>query len=178
METFAKPRPFVDHPHFPRDRELVLADILPEKIDAPVRQLITGLSHLPFCFTLQCCYGHFLYNGEQGKENLQPLPSQDVGPVKYRIAYLALCLEKSEEGRKLYSGLENIAAIEPEYIQFGSADWFWNRHPNSYALQVEPIRFARSDVAIIDYKEALTVQKIRDLFYDRLEKLVQEFQPE
>ncbi len=178
METFAKTRPFVDHPHFLRDRELVLADILPENIDAPIRGLITRLSHLPFCFTLQCCYGHFLYDGEQGLENLRALPSRDIGPVKYRIAYLALCLENSENGRKLYSGLEKIAAGEPEYIQFGSPDWFWDRHRNSFALQVEPIRFAKSDVAIIEYQEGLTVQKNRDLFFDRLEELVRVWQPE
>lgn len=31
-----------------------------------------------------------------------------------------------------------ITAIEPDYLQFGSADWFWERWLNSYALQVEP----------------------------------------
>jgi len=178
VETFAKPRPFVDHPRFSRDREQALADIHPENIDAPIRRLITRFSHLPFCFTLQCCFGHFLYDGEQEEENLRALPSHDIGPVKYRIAYLALCLENNKNGRKLYSGLENVAAGEPEYIQFGSPDWFWNRHSNSYALQVEPKRFAKSDAAIIGYQEGLTVQRIRNLFFDRLEELVLEWQPE
>jgi hypothetical protein len=178
VETFAKPRLFVDHPQFPRDRKLVLGGIDLDKIDIPIRRLITRFSQLSFCFTLQCCFGHFLYDGQQEQENLQLLPSHDVGPVKYRIAYLALCLENSREGRKLYSRLENIAANEPDYIQFGSPDWFWNRHPNSFALQVEPERFAKSDVAIIGYDEALTVQKTRDLFFDRLEELVLEWQPE
>jgi len=178
VETFGKPRPFVDHLHFPRDRELVLAEIHPEKIDAPIRQLISRFSHLPFCFTLQCCFGHFLYDGEQDQENLQPLPSHDVGPVKYRIAYLALCLENSRDGRKLYSGLESVAAAKPEYIQFGSPGWFWKRHVNSYSLQVEPIRFAQSDIAIIGYEEALIVQKTRDRFFDLLGELVLEMQPQ
>ena len=178
METFAKPRSFVDHPHFSRDRQVAVDKLLTDNIDVPIRRLITKFSHLPFCFTLQCCSGHFLFEGEQENENLKVLPSHDVGPVKYRIAYLALCLENSSDGRDLYSGLEKIAALDPEYIQFGSPDWFWHGHPNSYALQVEPLGFAGSDTAIIEYKEALKVQKVRGLFFDRLEKLVQEFQPE
>jgi hypothetical protein len=175
VETFAKPRLFVDHPQFPGDRELVLADIVSDNIDAPLRPLINGFSRLPFCFTLQCCFGHFLYEGEEGRENLQPLPAHDVGPVTYRIAYLALCLENSRDGRKLYSDLESIAPADPDYIQFGSPDWFWTRYPNSFALQVEPVRFARSDVAIIGYEEAIIVQKTRDLFFICLEEIVREW---
>lgn len=178
METFANPWPFVDHPHFFRDRELVLGGIKSESIDAPIRRLITSFSHLPFCFTLQCCAGHFLWDVAQDEENLQPLPAHDVGPIKYRIAYLALCLENSTGGRKLYSGLEDMAASDPEYIQFGSPTWFWDRQENSYAVQVEPVRFAKSDVAIIGYEEALIVQNIRDQFFVGLNELVQEIQPE
>lgn len=172
METFAKPRPFVEHPNFSRDRGLVLDDFRPENIDAPLRGLITRFSHLPFCFTLQCCVGHFLLDEGQDEENLQPLPTHDVGPVKFRIAYLALCLENSPGGRKLYSGLEKIAASDPEYIQFGSPAWFWDRQVNSYALQVEPVRFATSDVAVIEFDEAVKVQTIRDRFFVRLNELV------
>lgn len=178
METFAKPRPFVDHQHFSTERQIAVDKLLIETIDPPIRRLITKFSHLPFCFTLQCCSGHFLFDGEQDKESLEALPSHDVGPVKYRIAYLALCIENSLDGRDLYSGLEEIAALDPQYIQFGSPGWFWSRHRNSYALQVEPIKFATSDTAIIKYKEALTVQKVRGQFFDRLEKLVLEIQPE
>jgi hypothetical protein len=178
METFAKPRSFVDNPHFSRDRQVAVDELLTEIIDAPIRRLITRFSCLPCCFTLQCCFGHFLPEGEDDGENLEPLPTTDVGSVKYRIAYLALCIENSSDGMDLYSGLDKMAALDPQYIQFGSPDWFWNHHRNSYALQVEPIRFAGSDTAIIGYKEALTVQKVRGEFFDRLEKLVLEIQPE
>lgn len=178
METFAKPRPFVDNPNFSSDRQVAVGKLLTAIIDAPIRRLITRFSCLPCCFTLQCCFGHFLPEGEDDEDNLEPLPTTDVGPVKYRIAYLALCIENSSAGRDLYSGLEEIAALDPQYIQFGSPDWFWSRHRNSYAVQVEPIKFATSDTAIIKYKEALTVQKVRGQFFDRLEKLVLEIQPE
>ncbi len=42
--------------------------------------------------------------------------------------------------RDSFHDLRQIPAIDPEYIQFGCAEWFWEAQVNSYALQVEPMR--------------------------------------
>ena len=154
----------------------MLARLDLETIDEPIRELVAGFARLPDCFTLQSCYGHFVHAAQPVPDNLDPLPAQDVGRVKYRIAYIALCLENSMEGRRLRTALEHIPAIDPEYVQFGSPEWFWNRHLNSYALQVEPTRFLDKDVAIIEYDEALRVQQVRDRFFARLSALLKRIQ--
>ena len=61
--------------------------------------------------------------------------------------------------------------MDPENVQFCCADWFWKRQVNSYALQVEPDRFKYNDEAILDHKEALHIEKIRDVFFQRLYEL-------
>ena len=136
------------------------------EIDVPIIEIIEDFNKPPFCFTLQSCYGHFLYNGQ---ENPDPLPVDKVmARVEYRIAYVAFCLENSDSGRSLFGALKKITAIDPEYIQFCSAEWFWKQQINSYALQVEPDRFKHEDTAIIEGKEALYVEKIRNDFLFRL----------
>ena len=172
METFSSPRRFVHHPGFSEERDRVLAGLNPEDIDPPIRGLIAAFARLPQCFTLQCCFGHFVHREQQDPHNLEPLPDHDVGPITYRIAYIALCLENSAAGRAMRSALENVPAIDPEYIQFGSADWFWQRHRNSYALQVEPSRFMDRDQAIIDHREAFHLQRVRHHFFHSLTGVV------
>jgi hypothetical protein len=172
METFAQPRQFVDNPRFVRERDQALSRLALEEIDAPIREIIAGLAELPYCFTLQSCYGHFVYAAQPERHNLGPVPDHDVGPIEYRIAYLALCIENSERGERFRAALAQIPEIDPEYVQFGSPGWFWQRHVNSYALQVEPARFSNQDVAIIEYQEALHVQEVRDRFFDRIAELV------
>jgi len=178
METFAQPRQFVDHPRYERERDHALSGLALEDIDAPIREIVAGLAGMSYCFTLQSCYGHFVHGAQQEPQNLEPLPGRDVGSVTYRIAYIALCLENSAAGERLYTALAQIPAIDPEYVQFGSPDWFWQRHPNSYALQVEPARFATKDVGIIEHQEALHVQEVRGRFFARLAELVQVLQDE
>lgn len=172
METFAHPRHFVDNPQFDRDREISLAGLARADIDPPIREVVAGFVSLPCCFTIQSCYGHFVHAERTHPDNLEPLPAHDVGSVKYRIAYIAICLQNNKAGRRLRAALEQIPAIDPDYVQFGSPDWFWERHLNSYALQVEPDRFANKDVAHIEHHEALRVQQVRDCFFDRLGNLV------
>lgn len=174
METFAKPGRFIDDPRFDAERKRVLKDLTLSKIDTPIRGLVKGFMKLPYCFTLQCCFGHFLHREAPSIDNLEPLPEYDVGGITYRIAYMALCIKNSAAGKQLYSALAGIPSIDPEYIQFGSPRWFWERHVNSFALQVEPLRFAFQDQADIDHAEALHVQKIRDRFFPTLEGLVHE----
>ena len=72
--------------------------------------------------------------------------------MEYKIAYIAFCIENSLLGRKLFESLKEITAIDPEYVQFCCAEWFWKRQINSYALQVEPDRLKRKDTAIINLK--------------------------
>lgn len=142
-------------------------------IDPPIIDLINGFKKLPYCFTLQCCYGHFVCNDREDPHNLAPLPVKDtMAKVEYRIAYIAFCIENSFPGRELYENLQGIAAIDPKNIQFGCAEWFWQRQVNSYALQVEPDRFKCNDRAMLDYPEALRIDKIRNTFFARLYDMV------
>jgi hypothetical protein len=178
METFAQPRQFVDNPRYERDREVALAKLDLESIDPPIRGIVAGFAELPYCYTLQSCYGHFVHAAAPQPRNLELVPAHDVGALRYRIAYMAFCLENSTRGRRLRAALEQIPAIDPEYVQFGSPDWFWQPHLNAYALQVEPARFATKDEATIDHPEALHVQQVRDRFFARLTELVQALQRE
>jgi hypothetical protein len=72
--------------------------------------------------------------------------------------------------------LKRIADIDPENIQFCCAEWVWERQLNSYALQVEPDRFKLEDTAIVDYQEALKIEKIRNEFFIQLKELLQKQQ--
>jgi hypothetical protein len=65
-----------------------------------------------------------------------------------------------------------VPEIDPIYIQFGCAEWFWERYPNSYVLQVEPERHMLKDACIIDHQEAIYIEKIRNAFYKRLKALI------
>jgi hypothetical protein len=77
-------------------------------------------------------------------------------------------------GIALFNELENIPSIEENYIQFGCADWFWQKQVNSYTLQVEPRRYMDKDKIQIDYQEALYVEDTRNHFFDKLRKLIKE----
>jgi len=83
---------------------------------------------------------------------------------------------KSDLGRGLIEALNEITAIDPENIQFCCAEWFWKRQVNSYALQIEPDRFKCKDRAILDYREALHIEKIRNEFFVQLQELLQKQQ--
>ena len=168
METFVAPRPLVDNPDFASKRRANLSSLDLSVIDKPIVDVVEGFSRLPYCFTLQSCYGHFVY-GKKGKHNLDPLPDRDdISEVEYRIAYFALCIEDSDEGRALYRDLINVPQIDPDYVQFGSAGWFWQRQVNTYALQVEPDRYKTKDNAMVDYQEALHIEEVRDRFFDEI----------
>ncbi|MCK4549670.1 MAG: hypothetical protein KAU49_05860 [Candidatus Krumholzibacteria bacterium] len=138
-------------------------------IDAPIVDLINNFNRLPHCFTLQSCYGHFVYNGQSDHHNLDPLPITDtISRVEYRIAYICFCIENSSAGRGFLKILNGITDIDPKNIQLCCAEWFWKKQVNSYSLQVEPDRFKRQDTAELDYKEALRIEKIRNEFYIKL----------
>jgi hypothetical protein len=175
METFTAPRTFVKNEQYNQQRRLALENLVYAAIDTPIVDIIRGFAQLEYCFTLQCCYGHFLYPGQSDRHNLQPLPERgDIITVEYRIAYLALCIQDSVAGRAMYDRLDQMAGADPDYLQFGSADWFWERQVNSYALQVEPVRHQNEDSHFVDYPEALHIERIRNRFFDALRAYLQE----
>jgi hypothetical protein len=71
----------------------------------------------------------------------------------------------------LRDSLARIAAIDPGYIKFGSADWFWERWVKSYTLQVEPFAHRLQDQAVLEYAEAVRTQTARDSFFAGLRAL-------
>ena len=165
------------NPYYQVQRRKSLRDLTDDMIDAPILKIVNVFNKLPCCFTLQSCYGHFVYNDQNNPHNLEPLPVKDIiTKVEYRIAYIAFCIENSLLGRELYASLKEITAIEPENIQFCCAEWFWKRQVNSYALQVEPDRFKRKDTAFVGFKEALHIEKIRNEFFIRLYELLENAQ--
>ena len=74
METYTIPKELVENPDFEAQKQETLAGLNREMIDAPIVAHIEALNRLPYCFTLQCCYGHFLYIGQPDPQNLAPLP--------------------------------------------------------------------------------------------------------
>ena len=172
METFTEFKSLVKNPLFTQQREKALNQLDINTIDAPIKEIIKGFSNLPYCFTLQSCYGHFLYNDQKNPNNVKPLPNLDnISKIEYRIAYIALCIRNNEQGRMLLQKLKKIPTIDPDYVQFGCADWFWGQQVNSYALQVEPERYKRKDKITVNFQEALHIEKVRNEFVRRLEKI-------
>ena len=173
METFTDLEDFVDNPYFHDQRKNYLSKLDIERIDAPIVELIRDFTKLDYCFTLQSCYGHFLHNDQKDPYNIEPLPvSKSISNVEYKIAYIALCIENSKKGRFIFQHLRNIPVIDPEYVQFGCAEWFWEKHVNSYALQVEPARYMTKDRISVDYLEARHIEKVRNNFFTQLKKLI------
>lgn len=169
LETFTELKELAENPHYRAQKEKTRCDLANGMIDMPIVDLINGFNKLPHCFTLQSCYGHFVYNGQKDIHNLEQLPTiGGIGTVEYRIAYIAFCIENCLLGRELFGSFEKIMAIDPENIQFCCAEWFWERQINSYVLQLEPARFKRKDTAIIDFKEALQIENARNEFFHQL----------
>ncbi len=172
METFAPPKEFVENPGFTQARTTALSKLDLGDVDQPIADLISKFAALPHCFTLQSCHGHFLCGSDDAPDNNTPIPRSHAGGVRYRIAYIALCIENSDRGRTLRNALSVVAGIDPEYVQFGSPGWFWDQCVNSYALQVEPAAQQFSDEAQLDADEARHVERVRDLFFQKLRALV------
>ena len=174
MQTFTKAEPLVDDPGYDARRRRSVDELrkllASGSIDEPIQSLIEFLSHVTHCYTLQSCYGHFA--GEDGVEyysmrSVSANASHRRG-VQYRIAYIAFCIQKSEEGRKLIEDLRRIPKVDREYIQFGGARWFRNRYVNTYVLQVEPLQYAQEDSIQVTAPEAVRIELARDRFYSRL----------
>ncbi len=146
METFTELKELEGNRHYQTQRQKSLYNLSDDMIDGPIIGLINGFNKLPYCFTLQSCYGHFVYKNLKGIHRLAPLPVKDtIAKVEYRIAYIAFCIEMSASGKELIGALKEISTIDPDNVQFFCAEWFWKRWRNSYALQVEPDRFKAKD---------------------------------
>jgi len=170
VETFTEAREFMENPRYSNDRKSTLAALDLRSIDEPITDIVTGFAALSHCFPLQSCYGHFICTPGQDSHTLDPVPPGHSGLVRYRIAYVALCLENSQRGWALRDSLARVPAVDRDYVQFGSADWFWKRCSivNSYALQVEPVADQLKDEAILAPAEAVHTQRVRDLFFTEL----------
>ena len=172
METFTDPKELVLNPDFPKQKKKCLALLSDDMIDSPIIDIIHGFNRLSFCFTLQCCYGHFLYPGQTNPNNFNRLPAlRAPSRVEYRIAYIAFCIHNRVSGKNLLNRLKELTLISPKNIQLGSAEWFWQRQVNSYAVQVVPHRFKERDTVFLNYREALVIEKARDMFFAKLKAL-------
>ena len=177
METFAEIKELVLNPDFDEQRKKVLESIDYNEIDVPIIRLVKNILKLDYCFTLQSCYGHFLYDGQNNQYSTNPLPilNEHIN-IDYRIAYIAICIKDNPEGKTFLNSLSKLVSFEPEYIQFGCAEWFWERQINSFVLQVEPERFKNKDKITIDYEEAILVEIARNRFFtklsDKIERLI------
>jgi hypothetical protein len=173
METFTDSKAFVDNPDFQHQRIRSLKHLNFDVIDSPIQDIIRQISELIYCFTLQSCYGHFVYEDQKDQNNIDQLPTSPIlGEIEYRIAYLAFCLENNEDGKALRKKLESLTSIDEHYIQFGCAEWFWQRQVNSFVLQVEPERFKYQDKASVEYEEALHLEKIKNTLFIELRKII------
>jgi hypothetical protein len=172
VETFSEPREFVENTKYVQERKAALAVLDLDSIDESIVDIVSGFATLPHCFTQQCCYGHFICSPGQSIHSLQPIPSNYSGLVRYRIAYIAFCLENSSRGLAFRDSLSQVTAVDPDYVQFGSPDWFWKQRLNSYALQVEPVAHQFKDEVILEAAEARPIQRARDLFLSKLRELM------
>ena len=180
METFTEAKPFVGDPGYKSRRQAALIELEKQlkagTIDSPVMEIVKGFNRLPFCFTLQSCFGHFVHKCQKDSRNLEPLLhyQDELSVVNYRIAYMALCLKNNKSGRMLFDRFNSIAKENPGYIQFGSAEWFWGVCPNSYVMQVEPSGSRNKDRIRVNIKEALHIESFRNKTFGEIRKLLQQ----
>ncbi len=171
METFTKPRPLEDNSDFARQRATALVGLEGASIDEPLRELIADLNRLPYCFTLQCCWGHFLVPGETDELTLAAPPARGMAELDYKLAYVALCVSDDDIGRSFRDDIAGLVDAEPRFVQFGSADWFWERQVNSYAIQVAPRKKRKRDRMTLDGKQARLLSHARTRMFREFAEL-------
>jgi len=162
----------VENARYADERRAALDSLDVTDVDEPIIDIVEAFAPLLHCYTLQSCYGHFLTAPGQDAHSLAPIPEAHGGSVRYRIAYVAFCVEESDKGRALLDRLARVPAVDPAFVQFGSADWFWDQWVNSYVLQVEPAGFRFKDQAALAAGAAVHTQRVRDRFFDELRRLL------
>ena len=176
METLTAAKPLIDNPEFTVQKEAALSSLDRRTIDEPIRDVVRMLNDLSFCFTIQSCCGHFVFGRQNDPKNVEPLPQTDVNEsIEYRIAYVALCVQKGKPAEKFLSDLSDIRTVDPQYIQYGSAIWFWERHVNSYVVQVEPERDSNKDTARINDREARYIEGLKRNVFLRIHSLAKSY---
>ena len=174
MNTFVEAKTLEDNPHFFTQSRYALGQLNIETIDEPIVDIIKNIATIPYVFTLQSCYGHFLYNKLKAPQSIETISIDAKDQIiKYRIAYIALCVENSINGRNLLEEICLLPLINPDNIQFGSAGWFWQRQINSYVIQVESLKFQLQDQCRIHYEVALMLEKIRNKLFHELRKIIE-----
>ena len=143
-------------------------------IDTPFMPLVKSIREIPYCYTLQSCFGHFVLSDGTERYRIEDIrDSLDENTlIHFKIPYLAFCVENNESGRSFVDDLKAVQRIDPEYIQFGCAEWFWDYCVNSYVLQVEPERHANEDSCDVRLEEAVHLESMRDRFYNAVDRLV------
>lgn len=172
MQTYTKARPIEDNPDFETQRDAARAALEISAVDEPMVPLVEALNRLPHCFTLQCCFGHFLAEGESDTRTLEPPPPMGKQSMEYRLAYVAFCVSGDDPGRAFLDAVRDLRELDPKYIQVCSADWFWDRQVNSYAIQVSPKRMRKLDAMTLDGKEIRHVSHVRTQLWRRFAALV------
>lgn len=172
METFTKARPLVENPNFAGQREAALRALADADLDEPLKDLIADLNRRPCCFTLQCCWGHFLTPDEADEHTLAAPPARGKAELDYKLAYVAFCVSDDDEGRALRDEIRGLVDAEPRFVQFGSADWFWERQVNSYAIQVAPRNRRKRDRMILDGKQARLLAHARTRMFREFAELL------
>ena len=71
--------------------------------------------------------------------------------------------------------LRRAIELDPDYVQFGCAEWFWHKSCNSYVLQVEPMRHKILDQVTVDHSEALHIEEIRDQFFIKMREILERY---
>ena len=178
MQTFTAWRPFVSDSSYMARRRDELAGLerllSSGAIDTPFMPLVKSIREIPYCYTLQSCFGHFVLSDGTERYRIKDMCDRldEDTIIRFKIPYIAFCVENSESGRSFVDDLKAVQRIDSEYIQFGCADWFWNYCVNSYVLQVEPERYAYEDSCEVTLEEAVHLESTRDKFYKAVDRLV------
>lgn len=174
MQTFVPSIPLQNISNFAQTKAQTLLDLNKDPIDTPIKDIVMSLNALPYCYTIQCCWGHFVSTSQPDKHNLAVVKKKDIDEkIEYRIAYLALSLENTPAGKAFLDKMEKIPTrIDSSYVQFGCAQWFLQRHANSYVLQVQPSDRAHVDSMTVLREEALLIQSTRNVFWDTIRQFV------
>ena len=152
----------VEDTGFTETRAKILKRLRMSDIDPPIRDIVLAFRSLPYCVTVQSCHGHLLK------------PGTGSGQGMYQIAYLALVIERTAQGRQLLKGPADIARLDTAFIQLGSAEWFWNDRGlrNSYVIQAEPLRFRHLDRFYMGPPEAVKWGAARTLLFQEVRRLL------
>lgn len=147
-----------------RSQSLHLLDL--SVIDIPIVDTVYKYSKLECCYPVQSCWGHFDHAYSFWGRGAAVNCLNRGQTMRYRIAYLALCLDDSEHGAFLLELLRQVPQCVGGSVQFGSAKWFRELHNNIYVVQTAPPHCIYLDSCYIDKKEAQYIHKSRcDMWY-------------